>query len=249
MVVMNVGEGQSLLLQEGAHGILVDTGHPGKAAGVLQRLQQLGIEQLDFIVLTHLHPDHAGGYFRLREAFPDTPVLWNGHPLRRDVTPDMVRWVRQALLEDQKHGILHAGDRIDWRGWQLDVLWPRRFVSQDLNNHSLVLLLQRNGHRWLVMGDAGIFVEKALLENGRLPTGIEALVVGHHGGADASSDVFLEHLRPGIAVISVDPDNIRGYPAETVIRRLQRLGARILRTDVQGEIVLNAKPTGRAVNQ
>lgn len=243
MVVLDVGEGQAVLLQEGRHGVLVDTGHPGQAAHVLDRLRTLGVEKLDYLILTHLHPDHAGGYFRLRESFPQTTVFWNGQPLPRKSRSDMVRWVHQALRTDDRAAVIRAGDAFQWRGWRIDVLWPELFVSQDLNQHSLVLLLKKGDTEWLVMGDAGIPVEQELLRHGRLPREVDLLVVGHHGAADATSQPFLRQVRPKRAVISVNAGNIRGYPDEKVVRRLERAGADVLRTDLDGEVIVDRNPS------
>lgn len=100
LIVLDVGEGQSILLQRGRHGVLIDTGHAGKARYVLQQLQTYGVSQLDYLVLTHLHPDHASGYFRIREAFPNTPVLVHNYSFTNEKVPDMSRWVAEALASD-----------------------------------------------------------------------------------------------------------------------------------------------------
>ncbi len=236
LVVLDVGEGQAVLLCEGHHGVLIDTGHPGMSQHLLQRLSALGVEQLDYLVLTHLHPDHAGGYFRLREQFPDTPLLYSGHPLPSDIRPDLVRWVNQAISTDRHWRRFLAGDRIHWRGVTLEALWPASFKDTNLNRHSLVLLLHYQGIELLLMGDADKVVERVLLDQGRLPREVDLLVAGHHGAADATDEAFLAMIQPRFVVISVNADNIRGYPAPEVVARLERSGARLLRTDRDGEL-------------
>ncbi len=236
LVVLDVGEGQALLLQDGRHGILVDTGHPGMSRHLLHRLSALGVEQLDYLILTHLHPDHAGGYFRLREQFPDTPLLYTGHPLSSHVRPDLVRWVNQAVMADRHRRKFLAGDTIRWKGLTLEALWPESFSGANLNHHSLVLLLRYQELKLLFMGDAGSAAEKELLARGKLPGAVDLLVAGHHGAADATSEPFLAVVKPEIAVISVNRDNIRGYPGADVVKRLKSAGARLLRTDRDGEL-------------
>ncbi len=238
LMVLDVGEGQAVLIQNKDHGILIDTGHPGMARHVLDRLDALGVKQLDYLILTHLHPDHAGGYFRLREAWPDTPVLYNGHPLPDDVSPDLTRWVNEALKQDARQGIFQTGTPLQWQGMTLEALWPETFASNDLNTHSLVLLLRHGATQVLIMGDANQRVEQELLRHNHLPKNIDVLVVGHHGAKDASSATFIDWIRPKVAVISVNRDNIRGYPAANVLQRLEKAGARVLRTDQEGEIRL-----------
>ena len=236
LVVLDVGEGQALLLREGRRGILIDTGHPGMAQHLLQRLSALGVEQLDYLILTHLHPDHAGGYFRLREQFPDTPLLYTGHPLPSHVRPDLVRWMSRAVMVDRHWRKTLAGKAIHWSGLTLEVLWPDSFTDSNLNRHSMVLLLRYQGLKLLFMGDADTVVEQELMARKRLPAEVDLLVVGHHGAADATSEEFLAAIRPRLAVISVDKDNIRGYPAANVVERLKRMGVSLMRTDRDGEL-------------
>lgn len=245
LTVLDVGEGQALLLQEGRHGILIDTGHPGEAAHVLRRLSASGVEQLDYLILTHLHPDHAGGYFRLRERFPDTTLLYSGHPLPPDVQPDLVRWLDRSVTADRHRRRFVAGDGIRWQGVTLEALWPVSFTGANLNRHSLVLLLRYGDLRLLFMGDADSVVERELMTRGALPDGVDLLVAGHHGAADASSERFLAAIKPRIAVISVNRGNIRGYPDAQVVQRLQRPGTRLLRTDQNGELRFRLLCNGR----
>ncbi len=235
LIVLDVGEGQAILLQQEHRGILIDTGHAGMSVQVLARLQDHGIEHLDYLILTHLHPDHASGYFRIREAFPDTPVLYNFHPLPDHITPDMVRWLNRALSRDSKRRKLAAGDTINWRGATIQALWPDEFVNDNLNQHSLVLLIRYHEGRVLLMGDAGKMVERRLRQL-NLPGPVNLLIAGHHGAADTGDDAFLAMLQPRYSVISVNSDNIRGYPAPDTLTKLQHVSTRVYRTDRDGEL-------------
>lgn len=238
MVVLDVGEGQAVLLQRAGHGILIDTGHAGKAVHVMDRLSAHGVRQLDILVLTHLHPDHASGYFRLREAFPQARLLTHG----KGVPPgqsDMVRWVDQAIRIDTLHHRVQAGSRFSWQGAEVTVLWPPATgQATDLNAGSLVIRVDYARHNALLMGDAGQGVERHLLESGQLPASVDLLMVGHHGAADAAAEAFLRHVRPRYSLISVDHENIRNYPSETTVARLLSYSARLLRTDRDGEICM-----------
>lgn len=240
LVALDVGEGQAILVQRGGQGILIDTGHVGKARLVLERLAALGVRQLDYLILSHLHPDHASGYFRLREAWPNTPVLFNGHPISGLAQPDVTRWVYEALMKDPLVRVIRAGEKIQWRGMQLEVLWPDGFESRNLNRHSLVIRLDYQDHTALIMGDAGKQAEQALLDQpNRLPSGIDILVVGHHGASDVGDELFLRRLNPRLAIISVNAGNLRGYPDPALLQRLADLGINLRRTDMDGEIMVD----------
>jgi competence protein ComEC len=233
-----VGEGQALFLQQGREAILVDTGHAGLAGHVLERLKHYGVDSLRAVILTHLHPDHASGWFRIHEAFPGVTVLDNGQPLPEAVSPDMVRWVRDSLRGDPHHQTLTIGDQLDWGRLRLEVLWPHGFSGHNLNLHSLVLLVTIGKSRVLIMGDAPQAVERRLLKAGGLPKQVDVLVVGHHGAADSSSTPFLQRLTPRYSVISVNADNLRGYPDADTLKRLKHYSTRVYRTDVDGEVCL-----------
>jgi competence protein ComEC len=238
LVVMDVGEGQALFVQQGDEAMLIDTGHAGMASRVLQRLHHYGVKSLHGIILTHLHPDHASGYFRIREAYPQAPVLESGQPLAKNVAPDMVRWVRDALRADPRLRVIGAGDHLDWGELRIDVLWPQCFSSDNLNLHSLVLLLRLGESRVLIMGDAPQAVERQLLALGVLPKQIDVLVVGHHAAADSSDREVLRHLAPRFSIISVNAHNLRGYPDADTIKRLEANSGRLYRTDRDGEVCL-----------
>ncbi len=239
LVVLDVAEGQAVLVQQGEYGILLDTGHAGKARGVLDRLGELGVQHLDYLILTHLHPDHASGYFRLREAWPDVPVLYNGQVMSALGQPDMVRWVYDALLVDAKVRMVGAGERINWRQMQLEILWPDGLEGHNINQNSLVIKLDYADKTVLLMGDADIQVEQAMLKTDKLPASVDILVLGHHGAKDASSEAFLRQLNPELAIISVNKNNLRGYPDASVLQRLQQLGIKLHRTDRDGELIIN----------
>ncbi len=241
--VLDVGEGQAVLFQHGERGILIDTGHAGQAPRVLRTITDSGIRHLDMLILSHLHPDHASGYFRLREAWPDTPVLDTQHPLPTDISPDMVRWVNEALSTDPLRRRLSAGDTLPWGDVRIEVLWPADFTSDNLNRHSLVLHIHHGERSVLLMGDAGKEVERALLQQGKKPTA-DVLVVGHHGASDAGDATFLAAVQPRWHIISVNRNNLRGYPHADTLQRLRAAGGRILRTDEDGNICLHLPRTG-----
>jgi len=139
--ILDVGEGQAVLLSKGERAVLIDTGHAGKARLILNKMENLNIRQLDYLFLTHLHPDHASGYFRLHEAFPTTSIGDSCYPVKPNTTPDMTRWIAIDLEKNPNRKCLSAGDVIDWSGTRISVLWPRLPIQPlaGLNHHSLVL--------------------------------------------------------------------------------------------------------------
>jgi competence protein ComEC len=147
----------------------------------------------------------------------------------------MVRWVDAALNRDPHAVVVGAGDSIRWSGPSLAVLWPDGPDGRGLNRHSLVLQVNPGGATALIMGDAGAAVERRLLERGALPTAVDVLVAGHHGSKATASSAFLDRVAPRFVLVSVNRDNIRGYPAATAISRLESAAARLWRSDHDGE--------------
>lgn len=249
LVVFDVGMGQSVLLVEDGHGLLVDTGLAEYAPHVLARMELYGVDTLDYLVLSHLHADHAAGYFQMREAWPDTAVFDNCyvpeelHPSEQKSFTE----VHTALEKDPLRGCLSAGDALSWQGHQLQVLWPMVLQQENLNHNSLVLLFTtKQGRNLLIMGDVDKSVERRLetsLQASLQKGGVDLYVAAHHAAADSCDPGFLGMLHPQVSMVSVGKDNPFGYPSETSLAVLARYSKVVKRTDEDGEIcyVLNSE--------
>ena len=254
IIALDVGEGQSILLQRGQHGVLIDTGHAGKARQVLQQLQTYGVTQLDYLVLTHLHPDHASGYFRVREAFPRLITLVHNFSYADTSMPDMGRWVAEALEDDPYRRQFRAGNHIDWQGLAIKSLWPRGSTGANMNDDSLVLEVIFGSRRVLLMGDVGSKVEQELINGNSLSGPYDVLVAGHHGSSGTSSKAFLQKVKPAYSIISTNADNIRGYPAAETLERLSQYSSMgLFMTFDYGDICLqwesSAGPPAQCLNR
>lgn len=238
LIALDVKEGQAILLQHKDRGLLIDTGHAGQAENLVQKLKQYGVSELHAVVFTHLHPDHASGYFRIKEAFPLSRFYSNCQPIQVNRAPDISRWVAEDLKDNPAHQCLNAADNLSFADTELDILWPDKIKGNNLNYNSLVIHIKMNRRDFILMGDVNQEVEKQLLNTGRLPENIEALIVGHHGWRDATSEALLKQLKPSQAIISINSNNARGYPHASVLQRLQEHGASIRRTDQQGDVLL-----------
>ena len=243
VVMLDVGSGQSILLVENNRGILIDTGLPSYTDHISQRMTEIGVKHLDYLLLSHLHPDHAGGYCQLRDTWPETPVLDNCHvsPVLQPSEKDFFVQTRQKLSNDPLHNCLQNRDALSWQGHTLTVLWPEHLQSTtDLNTHSLVILLTaRQGATVLLMGDINHEIEKyiipmlrPLLNDSR----VDLYMASHHGAIDTGAPEFLQMIRPKVSLISVGQKNTSGYPATNTVRLLTKYSGTVLRTDQDGEI-------------
>lgn len=238
LIALDVKEGQAILLQHKDRGLLIDTGHAGEALNLLRKLKHYGVTDLQAVIFSHLHPDHASGYFRIKEAFPQARFYSNCQPIQVNSAPDISRWVAEDLLKNQTHQCLSAADSLSFYDTELDILWPDKISGNNLNYNSLVIHIKMNQRNYLLMGDVNLKVERQLLNADRLPESIDALVVAHHGWHDASGEAFIKQLKPSQAVISINADNARGYPHASVVQRLQQYGVMVTRTDQDGDILL-----------
>lgn len=231
VTVIDVGQGQSILIQQGSQHYLVDCGgkNPGETADrVANCLLSQGIFRLDALILTHYDADHGGGVVNLlgnidadRIYMPDT---YDSNGIRQEIenaASDKIRLISETAELDVDGGKI--------------TLYPAKPGVND-NESSVCVLFQRGNCDILITGDRSSTGERALLEAVQLPH-LELLVVGHHGSSYATSDDLLLATRPKAAVISVGADNPYGHPHSEVLERLSRYGCRIYRTDLQGTII------------
>jgi competence protein ComEC len=229
---LDVGEGAATLIDSPDLGkILVDTGNP--ASRIISKLNAIGITDVDSVIVTHPHPDHAGGIHNVMEFLSPQAIYDNGERLL--LTDPAQRWYHEKVRLDPRYALLRAGDRMGKEDSVLEVLAPQK-LADDWNENSLVLLLRVGRMKVLFMADGTFATEDELFQSGR-DLSADILQVGHHGSSSSSSERFLEAVRPEFAVISVNTDNVNGYPAPQTLDRLNAQGAEILCTCEHGDIV------------
>jgi competence protein ComEC len=233
-----VGQGDSeLIIFPGGVKMLVDGGPPD--ALVLESLDRILSPRdryIDVVALSHAELDHFGGLIEVLKRYRVGAFVWNGIPKRSDAADYLVETIKEREVPIVSLG---EGDVIRYGATNLDVLWPPKDleVSGDsLNETALVLKLQGGNMRALFTGDIGAKTEGLIGEDvGR----VDVLKVGHHGSKFSSSANFLEAVDPKVAIVEVGK-NSYGHPTPDVLDRLSRAGAKILRTDKDGLVKLEA---------
>ena len=237
LLLLNVGEGASqLLMTEDRHACLIDTGNPISGTRILRLLQSENINELECIIITHPHPDHMGGIFTILGLMKVKRIYDNGQPIQGRPNCDILRWYDNFVRKRKNYSFLRAGDTLKLSKLvEISCLWPERGkpFSRNWNENSLVLMIHLGEKRVLIMGDATKKVEAELLSTSRIGP-VDGLVVGHHGAGDATGNKFLASANPKWAYISVDRDNIRGYPSDDTLMRLKRAGIRVLLSFLNG---------------
>jgi competence protein ComEC len=236
LTVLDVGQGDSILLQVPQGAVLVDQGPP--EAKVAQQLRELGVRRLAAVVLTHPQRDHIGGAATVLRRTGVDSVL---DPRLAASGPEE----RAALAAATEHGVeiveARAGRTFRLGRLRVRVLWPNRAgaPSEDPNQLAVVLLASYGEVDALLTADAETDVTAPLLSRH-----VEILKVAHHGSADEGLPELLERLRPKVAVISVGLGNDYGHPTPSTLGALEHApGLRLYRTDLDGRVVVESDGT------
>ncbi len=233
---IDVGQGESVLIEGGGESVLIDAGENNQGETVLSYLERAGIEQLTMAVGTHPHSDHIGGMDTVMQG------ITVGKLLMPDLPDDLIPTTKTYLsvldaAEQTQTEMVYAypGDSWEICGGRLTVLGPVEDYD-DLNDESLVMRFDYGETSFLLTGDQEAGAEKDLLDSGA-DVDADLLGVGHHGSSTSTSQSFLDAVSPSVAVISCGEGNDYGHPHIETTQRLEDAGVEIYRTDLQGSIV------------
>ena len=241
VVVLDVGQGDGILVEGGRGGrLLVDGGpDPGRLLIALDERLPPWDRRIDILVLTHPHEDHVAGLATLLSRYRIGRVY---EPGMVGPSPGYRAWATTLATGGPPHGRLSTGDRLRLDGISFRVLWPdpNRVPERPadggtaINNVSIVLLGEISEHRFLLAGDIEEGIDPELVRRG-LPQ-VDLLKVAHHGSRTSSTPPFLAAVRPRVAVVSAGAGNPYGHPAPSTIERLQSIARETYRTDTNGTV-------------
>jgi competence protein ComEC len=231
VTVLDVGYGLAVHFEQDGNNLLVDTG-PAEAAGLLlDHFRERGVASLDCLVLTHLHPDHAGAALRVMGELSPREVIWNGDEPDDPSMAELMAEIKRRSGPDRPV----AGQVAGGRDWRLKLL-PGAGLG-DANDRSLALVLEWPGGNLLIPSDAGTIGQREIASSFP-PRGylVDALIWPHHGDAlDPALETRLGRVRA--CVVSTGP-NPYGLPSPDLEATAGRLCEDLLRTDLAGDIVL-----------
>ena len=238
---IDVGQGDSSLLRtSNGLNLLIDAGPTSAGQTVVSYLNAQGITSLDVIVISHNHEDHIGGLLAIFQSEIHAGlVLYNGNSCMTIICQNV--WAAMADREIIPAAVL-AGDSFVWDTIAVDILNPRPTPTGDENEDSIVMNVTFYDHHLLFTGDIGFSTETLLIGNGVLQTQ-DVLKVAHHGSAYSTSTAFLNVVMPENAVISVGASNSYGHPSSDTLNRLSASGARLYRTDFDGNVTFSFDST------
>lgn len=231
--IFNVGQGDAIFIDTPVADVLIDGGPDKQVLENISSILPFWDRTIEIVVNTHPHVDHYTGLISVLNRYTVEQFITGGQ------IGDSAGY--EYLIGDAlviaKTDIVVQGDQIDLGGGvMLRVLWPTGDTQgkrlEDPNAGSIVLLLEYQGTRILLMGDAGVAEEFFLKDVGD----IDVLKVGHHGSQTASGIEFLELVQPEYSIISVGENNSYGHPNPITLDRLYGSGSWVLRTDINGAV-------------
>lgn len=247
--VLDVGQADAILLQDGKRNIMVDVGNDvkdkvgdsGGRQALIKALDKAGVNRIKTVFVTHHHRDHMGNIMYVRGKYGvsniyDSGYVNNGYKESVALNSDL----RAGRYNGQA---LKAGDKITIdKNYYIEVLAPGDFLSKkdlkNMNNTSLVLMLHYGSFKMLLTGDAEAPVEDALQQKYGTELQADVLKVGHHGSKTSSYWPFISKVKPKYALISCGDFSIYKHPNKNVVGSLTHLGAKVLTTHDHGTLTV-----------
>jgi competence protein ComEC len=231
--VIDVGQGDSILIMSEGETLLVDAGENG--AEVVSYLEKQKIAEIDYLVATHADRDHIGGMVEVLNKFDVehdviAPELASGTETYKDFAAAVNREPGVSLTTPAVGTSYELGDATI-------VVIANGTGEIKTNESSIVLKVICGGKSILLTGDIPASVERKLIASGQ-PLDSDVLKVAHHGSNGSSTTAFLAAVSPEIAVISVGATNSYGHPRQEVLDRLKEAQATVYRTDEGGTVRL-----------
>jgi competence protein ComEC len=233
LVVIDVGQGLSVLVRTAGHSLLYDMGPAvvdGFDAGeraVVPSLRALGVRRLDRAVVSHADNDHAGGYASVIRELPIGAA-----------------WRPEGSPEPAEGRRCRAGERWTWDGVRLEFLHPPPHFPYLANESSCVLRVETAFGAALLTGDIGEVIEQRLLHQDPSRVRAAVVVVAHHGSAGSSDAAFVQATGAAHALVSSGHGNRFGHPRPEVVQRWEHAGARVAITAEEGALRIGLRARG-----
>ena len=235
---IDVRQGDSTLIQlpynRGV--ILIDTGgvknyidntvNERVGENIVSYLNSLGINKIDYLILSHGDFDHIGNFYIIQNKINIKNVVFNCAEFN-DLEKDIIKNINSYCS---------CIDRIKLNGYVFSFLNTKKFNNE--NDNSSVIYFNYFNYKFLFMGDAGVEKEKDILDKYNL-SNVDVLKIGHHGSKTSSSKEFINEINPNYSIISIGKNNRYGHPNKEVLNNLSN--SKIYRTDQDGSIMFKIK--------
>lgn len=239
--MLDVGQGEAILIRNGASAMLLDGGSSssppdGVGRRIVRKLIARGVTRLDAVTVSHPHPDHTNGLITLFRTLPVGELRLGA---KHVVSEELSELVATAARLHVPIRVVTHGEQLVCGGLPCTLFVPRlHFKRSAVNNSSLVHRITIGAYRVLLTGDIEKDAERLLVDEWQDQLSATVLKVPHHGSRSSSTPRMLDAVCPRVALISSGRTNPFGHPAEAVVDALRSRRVSIHRTDRHKDVVL-----------
>lgn len=236
---IDVGQGDSELIECNGEFMLIDAGENGGEASLIAYLRNAGVEKLKYVVATHPHSDHLGGVAEILEEFEVENVIMPKIP--KAVTPTTKTYNRflEAVKNTGTKGIYAKLDAEYTVGdATFRIMGSVNTNTENLNDFSVVIKLTHGENTFFFSGDAEAEAESDFVDRYGDELDCDVYKVAHHGSSSSSSEKLMNVLTPEICIISCGADNSYGHPHDETEELLESITDKIYRTDICGTVIV-----------
>lgn len=239
---IDVGQGDATFIEfPNSETMLIDAGEKEYEDKVLDYISALNYDSIDYVIGTHPHSDHIGGLKNVIDNFSVGKVYLPKASNNSKTYTNLLKSIKNKGLAVNT---AKAGDNIiDSDNLSVEIIAPNSSDYSSLNDYSVVLRIVYDDRSFLFMGDAEVLSEDEILDN-NFDVRSDVIKVGHHGSNTSSGSRFLNKVMPSYAIISVGVDNKYYHPHPSILKRYEKLGSKIYRTDEEGDIILTSDGSG-----
>ncbi len=257
VIFLDIGQGDATLINfPDSQQMLVDCAIDARIIESLGRNMDFYDRKIDYLLITHPDLDHYGGCIDVLERFEIGHIIYNGFDKSYDdFWLTFMQSVEQEISEGAKYTIIEKEDVWEIADTQIHFMYPDHPIDLDSgipglntdvgpNDTSIIFKLTHQDYDFLFTADGEEDLEHYLIETYGEQLDVEVLKAGHHGSGTSSITEFVSSTSPLYTIISAGKNNNFGHPSRRVLKRLERAGSRVLRTDLEGDIIIRIENGG-----
>lgn len=237
---IDVGLGDSILIERNGHSMVIDGGTREASSDVVKYIKNQKISTIDYLIATHPHEDHIGGIDDIINNFTVNDFFMPECTQTTKVYKDVLTAASKKKLTIHRP---QPGKAYSFEGAQFTILAPNSSKYDAINNYSIVLRLSYGSTSFMFTGDAEKLSESEMIKKG-FTLKSDVLKVGHHGSLTSTSPDFLSAVSPKYAVIS-SANGEKNLPAAKTVSRINSAGIKLYETYKSGTVV--AESDGKTI--
>lgn len=251
---IDVGQGDCTLIKfPNNETMLIDAGRSSEGERVVAYLKNFfkneGLNKINYLVLTHSDSDHIGGAIDVLQNI-EVDTVYRPNIYTQEEADELTDGSQVYVVDTQTYNtiidligqkecnvvVTKAGESMNLGGARVEFLSPNEEYYSDSNSFSAVIMITYQTKKFLFMGDAGVDIENALIEEYGSYLDADVLKVGHHGSATSSSDAFLDIVSPSYSLMYISSN--KDFPDTSVVNKLRELGSEIYSTYLEGDFAM-----------